>query len=183
MKTLETHRLRLRAFKASDLDQYSEYLSNPAVVRYLGRGQPKSREETWREMAMFLGHWHLKGYGMWALETRENSRFLGRVGFHNPEGWPGFEIGWVLGQEHWGNGYATEAARAALEYAFSNLDRDSVINLIHPEKSASIAVARRLGQSFHSEIEVEGIGAVLYCGTEAVLYCGTEADFRAIKSI
>ncbi|WP_299413626.1 GNAT family N-acetyltransferase [Acaryochloris sp. IP29b_bin.148] len=170
--TIETQRLRLRAFRDSDLDGYAEYLSDPGVVCYLGHGQPLSRKETWCQMAMFLGHWSLRGYGMWAVENRQSLEFLGRVGFHHPEGWPGFEIGWVLGKQHWGKGFATEAGRVALAFAFTKLGRDSVISLIHPQNAASIAVAKRLGLSFHSEIEVGGI--------EVVVYRVTEAEFCAI---
>ena len=145
--TLETPRLRLRSFHAADVDAYSSLCADPNVVRFLGDGIPMTRADCWRQVAIFLGHWELRGYGMWALESRATGEFLGRVGFHNPEGWPDFEIGWALGSAYWGQGYATEAAHAALRVAFSDLERPHVISLIHPDNKASIAVAERLGQT------------------------------------
>src|SRR5262249_35538589 len=69
---------------------------------------------------------------------------VGRIGFWNPEGWPGFEIGWMLRRSFWGRGYATEGAQRALEYAYTELQQPQVISLIHPENAASIRVAQRL---------------------------------------
>jgi RimJ/RimL family protein N-acetyltransferase len=87
---------------------------------------------------------------------------VGRVGCWHPEGWPGFEIGWTLRRSFWGLGYATEAARLALDQAFTELDQPHVISLIQPRNSASIRVARRIG------MRREGIGEVL--GTQVVIY-------------
>lgn len=64
----------------------------------------------------------------------------------NPAGWPGFELGWTLGRESWGKGFATEGAQRALEYAFTEMNRDHVISLIAPDNVASIPVAERLGE-------------------------------------
>lgn len=113
-----------------------------------------SRAEAWRNMAMILGHWQLRGYGTWAVEEQATNDFVGRVGFMYPEGWPGFELGGVLGRSHWGKGFATEAGSAALKYAFEELGRDHVISLIHPENEASIRVAQRLGQELEGRTEL-----------------------------
>lgn len=67
MPTLETDRLILRLFRETDLDAYSEMCADPDVMRYIGVGQPLSRSEAWRNMAMILGHWQLRGYGLWAV--------------------------------------------------------------------------------------------------------------------
>ena len=75
-----------------------------------------TRSEAWRNMAMVLGHWQLRGFGLWAVEEQERGVLAGRVGCWQPEGWPGLEIGWTLRRSFWGMGYATEAARAALEW-------------------------------------------------------------------
>ena len=63
-------------------------------------------------MALFIGHWALRGYGIWVVE-REGA-LIGRIGLWQPEGWPGLEVGWLLGRDAWGHGYATEAARASM---------------------------------------------------------------------
>jgi RimJ/RimL family protein N-acetyltransferase len=123
-------------------------------MRYLGPGAPLSRAEAWRQMALFLGHWHLRGFGMWAVEEKQSRALVGRIGFMQPEGWPGFELGWALGRAWWGKGYATEGAQVALSHAFTDLGRDHVISLIRPENSASIRVAERLGEQLEGETEL-----------------------------
>jgi [ribosomal protein S5]-alanine N-acetyltransferase len=99
---------------------------------------------------------------MWALEHRESGALIGRVGYLDPPGWPGFELGWLLAREHWGHGYAREAAAAALRHAFEVLQRERVISLIRPANTRSIAVAEALGQRLHSHIEMLGSEAAIY---------------------
>jgi RimJ/RimL family protein N-acetyltransferase len=113
-------------------------------------------------MAMVVGHWHLRGYGMWAVEEKSGGRLVGRIGFFNPEGWPGFELGWTLGREFWGRGYATEGARRALEFAFAETGREHVISLIHHENGASAAVAVRLGERVKDTTELFGSKVLVY---------------------
>lgn len=89
-------------------------------------------------------------------------KYIGRIGFFYPEGWPGFELGWVLGREFWGKGYASEGARRALEYGFAEMGRDHVISLIHPDNSPSIKVAERLGEGIEGETELFGHTVLIY---------------------
>jgi len=158
---LETDRLILRMWCEDDFEPYAKLCADAEVMRYLG-GKTYTRSETWRHMAFLIGHWHLRGYGHWAIEEKLSGHFVGRIGFLNPEAWPGFEIGWTLGREFWGKGYATEGARRALEYAFDVLDKDHVISLIHPENQASIAVAKRLGEKLEGKAEIMGIHVLVY---------------------
>ena len=145
---LETDRLKLRMWRDSDLDDYAEWTSDPQVMKFISPGgKPFTRAEAWRSMAFFAGHWHLRGYGHWAVEEKASGRMIGRIGFLFPDGWPGFEIGWTLARHAWGKGYATEGAARALQYAFKELDRPHVISLIHPDNAASMRVAERLGET------------------------------------
>ena len=171
MVTLEPERLRLRMFRESDLDAYAAMCADPDVMRYISAGgQPLTRVEAWRQMAMFLGHWELRGYGIWAAEERASGALVGRIGLFNPEGWPGFECGWILARAFWGKGYATEGARRALEFAFTELDREHVISLIRPANAASIRVAERLGETLERRTEL--------FGTEALVYGISRQSFR-----
>ena len=156
MVTLKTDRLLLRPFCATDIDDYARMCADPEVTRYLGDGRPLSRSDAWRQMAMLVGHWHLKGYGMWAVEERDGGRLIGRIGCHYPEGWPGFEVGWALARQYWGRGYAFEGARAALNHAFTALAQEHVISLIHPANERSIRLAERLGERAEGTTEVHG---------------------------
>lgn len=156
MVSLSTDRLILRMFRDDDIEEYGAICADAEVMRFIGDGKPLSRPESWRNMAMILGHWQLRGYGIWAVEERSTCGLVGRVGFFNPEGWPGFELGWLLGRKHWGRGFATEAARAALDFAFNVLHRDRVISLIHPENQPSIRVAQRLGERLDGVADLGG---------------------------
>lgn len=162
MVTLETERLLLRMWRESDFEAYARFCSDPEVMQFLGEGRPLSRLEAWRHMATIVGHWHLRGYGIWAVEERETGKLVGRIGFFNPEGWPGFELGWVLDREHWGKGFASEGARRALDYAFTEMNRDHVISLIHPDNIGSIRVAERLGEKLEGKTELFGHDVLIY---------------------
>lgn len=153
---LETDRLVLRMFRGADFDSYARMMADPEVTRFLGNGKPLGRLEAWRSLAAHVGHWSLRGYGMWVVEEKAGGAFVGRIGFFQPEGWPGFELGWALAREHWGRGYATEGARRALAFAFTELDREHVISLIDPENAPSIRVAERLGERVEGQVELYG---------------------------
>lgn len=159
---LETERLILRMFREDDFEAYARICADADVMRYLGGGKPYTRLEAWRHMAFLVGHWQLRGYGHWAVEEKASGNLVGRIGFLNPAGWPGFEIGWTLGRESWGRGYATEGARRALDYAFGEMGRDHVISLIHPENEGSIRVAERLGERLEGTAEIFGIEHLVY---------------------
>jgi RimJ/RimL family protein N-acetyltransferase len=154
---LETERLILRAFSPGDFETFASFMADADVTRYL-TGHPMTRAEAWRSLAVSIGHWHLRGYGTWAVARKEDGAFMGRVGMINPEGWPGLEVGWTLGKPFWGKGYATEAATAALNFAFLTQSVDKIISCIHPENVPSQAVAKRIGETKGplSEITVGG---------------------------
>lgn len=162
MITLETERLILRMLCEDDFEDFAELCADPDVVRYLGEGVPLSRENAWRQMATILGHWQLRGYGPWAVEERESGKVIGRIGFFNPEGWPGFELGWVLRKDRWGRGYAREGAGEALRHAFNVWKREKVISLIQPANEPSIRVALRLGYRLDGSTEVLGKHVQVY---------------------
>lgn len=163
MVTLETDRLRLRMFRETDLDAYAAMSADPEVMRYLGAtGEPLTRLEAWRQMAMFLGHWQLRGYGVWAVEERASGALVGRIGLFNPDGWPGLECIWTLARGAWGKGFATEGARRALAYAFTELGQPRVISLIRPGNAASVRVAERIGERLEGRVNLFGSEALVY---------------------
>ena len=159
---LETERLKLRMWRESDLDAYAEMSADPMVMRYLGPGNVMTRAEAWRSIAFFMGHWQMRGYGHWVVEEKASGRMIGRLGFLNPEGWPGFEVGWTLARHAWGKGYATEGGKAALHYAFTELDQPHVISLIHPDNTASMRVAERVGERLEGKASLFNIDVLVY---------------------
>jgi len=159
---LNTSRLSLRPLDAADVDAYAAMMADPAVTRYLGDGRPLDRSDAWRQLALFIGHWELRGFGMWGVEERETRRFLGRIGCHQPEGWPGFEIGYVLARDAWGQGFAREGTAAALTFAQRVLGREEVISIIRPANTASIAVATSLGARRTGRVDFYGADSAIY---------------------
>ncbi|MET0182664.1 MAG: GNAT family N-acetyltransferase, partial [Caulobacterales bacterium] len=141
-------RLILRQWRDSDLDGFAAMMSHRDVARFLtADGRPLDRTAAWRQMALYAGHWPLKGYGLFVLEEKETGAFVGRAGCWQPEGWYGFEIGWGLDPRVWGKGYATEAARAAANWAFVTFNLERVVSVIHVDNERSKGVARRMGMS------------------------------------
>jgi len=159
---IATERLLLRGFRDADLDAYAAMMADPEVTRFLGDGKPLSRVDAWRQMALITGHWALCGFGLWAVEERATGALLGRIGCFQPEGWPGFEIGYTLARPYWGRGFAREGAGAALGYARRVLGRSEIISLIRPENAGSIRVAESLGATHTGEVDFFASPARVY---------------------
>ena len=160
--TLHTERLILRRFFPDDFESYAEIFGDPEVSRYLGTGDPLSRSLAWRSFAMLVGHWHLRGYGMWAIEEVGTSALIGRIGLFNPEGWPGLELGWALARNAWGKGFATEGAQRAMDWAFLDLGVDRLISLVQPDNFASIRVAKNLGMAVNGKCKMLGQPVLIF---------------------
>jgi RimJ/RimL family protein N-acetyltransferase len=140
---LETPRLLLRPTRREDFDSWAEFMGDEPSARHLGGVQ--SRSLAWRSFHVMAGVWHMQGFAMFSVIEKGSGRWVGRVGPWQPEGWPGTEVGWGISRERWGRGYATEAAVAAIDWAFDALGWSEVIHVIAPDNAASQAVARKLG--------------------------------------
>lgn len=157
---LETQRLILRAFTQEDFAPLCEFYSDEESARFVGGVE--NAQQVWRRMASYIGHWALRGYGMWALETKEAGAFVGYVGNWFPEGWPEPEIAYGLTRAGQGYGYATEAARAALYHAYADLGWKTAISAIDPANTASASVAKRLGATYEEHRPVAFFTADIY---------------------
>jgi RimJ/RimL family protein N-acetyltransferase len=153
---VETERLILRGFREADLDGLFALAQDPLIAEYVNYNNAPLREACWRSIALWMGHWALRGFGIWAVEVRSTGTLAGRIGLWQPEGWPGTEVGWLLGRAFWGQGYATEAARASLDWGFTHLDVQELVSLIRPDNAPSIAVAERIGERFRGEVPFRG---------------------------
>ena len=154
--TLTTDRLRLRAFRAGDLDAYAAMQANPEVMRYLITGRTSPPVEVWRTMATFLGQWALRRYGMWACEKIDGSAFIGSVGTFQPLDWPEPEIAYSLDRPYWRQGFATEAAAAARDWLFEHFPLPRAASFIRPDNHPSKRVAERLGAVCERTFELRG---------------------------
>lgn len=155
---IETPRLKLRQWHGDDIAPYTAMLADPPTARFITvDGNPVIDEMTgWRHAVVMAGHWSLHGAGMFAVEERSTGKFAGRVGPWFPPAWPGFEVGWGIAREFRGKGYAVEAARASIDWAFANFELDQIIHCIDRENTASQGVARRLGAKADREIALFG---------------------------
>lgn len=148
---IETERLILRAWREDDAPAFAAMMAEPEVARFLTASQtPLSSAMAWRDMALFVGHWALRGYGLFAVEEKQSGTFVGRVGAWQPECWVGFELGWGLARRYWGRGYALEAARAAGDWIFASFALDRIVSLIHADNAPSQKLAQRLGMHIRS---------------------------------
>jgi RimJ/RimL family protein N-acetyltransferase len=141
--TLVTERLILRPPVAEDFDPYAQLLADESTARFIGGVQ--SRADAWRGFLTMAGAWVMQGFSFFTVVERASCQWVGRVGPMKPEGWPGTEVAWSLGASFHGKGYATEAATAAIDWAFDYLGWTEVIHTIHPDNVPSQAVAARLG--------------------------------------
>jgi RimJ/RimL family protein N-acetyltransferase len=137
-------------------------MADPDVTRFLADSRPLSRGDAWRQLAMIIGHWELRGFGPWAVEERSSGALIGRIGCLEPEGWPGFEVAYTLARAAWGKGYATEGAAAALHYARTVLGRSDIISLVRVGNHGSVNVATKLGATLADTIDLFGSPAEVY---------------------
>jgi RimJ/RimL family protein N-acetyltransferase len=152
--TLVTPRLLLRAWTSADIPAYTRMAAHPDMSKYTG--SPAGEGAVWRMFAFQIGHWALRGYGMWIVEERATGEFLGRAGLYEEYGWPGLEVAWTTRRDRWGEGFATEGGTAALNFAFTELGRERVISIIHPDNTASNRVAEKLGLTVVESTELHG---------------------------
>lgn len=139
---IETERLTLRPLAMDDLDQLVALQAEPEVARFMGA---YGRAELTVWVRSNLEEWARHGHGRMAILERASDNMVGRTGLRR---WPQFgetELGWALGADARGRGYATEAAGACLEWGFDALELDYITAMIRPDNPRSIAVAERLG--------------------------------------
>ncbi len=146
---LHTERLVLREWRSEDLDPFAALNSDPEVMRFM----PKllSRDECAARIQSIRDHFRDHGFGLWAVEVRGVTPFIGFVGLSIPRFeapfMPCVEVGWRLAREAWGNGFATEAARAAVEFGFSEIGLKEILSYTVPDNLPSRRVMERLGMT------------------------------------
>ena len=162
---IETERLLLRRFvPVRDLDDFARAVGDAEVMRFVGRRRPASREEAAAALEHYERRWRDNGIGHFAIERKSGRSVIGRVGVvfwdtaewrivESPEG-AQMELGWLLARDAWGQGYATEAARAARSFVFEHARPPSLASVIAPENVRSQAVARKLGATIDRRVEL-----------------------------
>jgi RimJ/RimL family protein N-acetyltransferase len=150
---LETVRLKLIAPNIDHLNAHHRIFTDDEVMRYLGGAI--DRTEVWDRLASTVGHWQLRGFGMWVVQEKSTGGIIGRAGLRYPDGIPGIEAGWAFTRDSWGKGYATEAASATLGYAFEHLQLARVNAVIHRNNMGSQQVARKLDMKIDESLSTD----------------------------
>lgn len=147
--TLTTPRLVLRPFISDDaLAMHRALSSDPDVMRFLPSGVPVSLERTQRSVDYFINHWREHGYGAWAVIHQASKEFIGQCGLNRLND-GAVEVFYAFATAYWGQGLATEAARAAVRYGFEVVGLPQIIALAYPQNAASRHVIEKLGMTFH----------------------------------
>jgi len=147
--SLRTPRLLLRGWRDADLAPFAAMSADPAVMEFLLPLTETGAVEAWA--ARLQAHWRDHGFGRWAVEIPGAADFIGVVGLawipYAAHFTPAVEIAWRLARPYWGRGYATEAARAALDWGFGELGLAEIVAVTVPANLRSRAVMERLGMS------------------------------------
>jgi RimJ/RimL family protein N-acetyltransferase len=176
----ETARLLLRVPELADAEALMGVLWDPEVVerKQVTLSQPPGGLDlalkNTREM---LDQWERRGYGQWSVVEKATGQVIGCVGFYHPQKpWPGVDLGWAIHRARWGHGFATEAAAAALAWAWAHTPIDRVISLIGADDTRSMRIATKIGQRF------ERVDADPVHGEPAHLYAIARPDAPARSS-
>lgn len=149
---IETERLILRPWCEEDLDPFFQLNADPRVMEFFP--SVKSYEETAEEFRLIRGSFETNGWGFWAASLIESSQFIGFIGLKNvgftANFTPAVEIGWRLAYEYWGKGYATEGAKASLQYGFETLHLNEIVSFTAVNNMRSRRVMEKIGMS-HDE--------------------------------
>jgi RimJ/RimL family protein N-acetyltransferase len=162
---LETERLVIRPYREDDATGLHEVFGSPDVMKWTPSPPSKDVAETAQRLArtMAFTAGQPPGFGLWALELKDTSEFLGQVGLFPVEGkGPDVEVAYELAPRVWGHGYATEAARALIEYGFGELGLRRVVALILPDNARSRNVASKCGMTLESPGRFYGLDLLVY---------------------
>jgi RimJ/RimL family protein N-acetyltransferase len=176
MVTLTTSRLLLRRWREDDLPAMAAVNADPEVMRWIGDGTPVDDDATAAGTARAEQHWQTHGFGLFAVEIRATGELAGFTGLNTPyslpEVMPSVEIGWRLGRRFWGQGIATEAARAALDFGFTDRALDRIVSIHQHGNDASGRIMRKLGMQLDRDITDSR-------GRQVRIYAISQSEYRA----
>jgi RimJ/RimL family protein N-acetyltransferase len=172
---IETERLILRKPRVEDAADLAVAFADPETMRFMGDGSIATEPQVEDRIRFWLARWQKNGIGLFAMENRSDGRVLGRTGFlvWDTANWETssfaeaderaeVELGWLVAREHWGHGYATEAALALRDWGIAEHGLKRLVSLIRPGNDRSVRVAEKIGERYESEILVNGLPAMLY---------------------
>jgi ribosomal-protein-alanine N-acetyltransferase len=167
--TLQTARLLLRPLLPVDAETLFQIYQTQGVLRYFPDPNPPQLDRVQRFIAGQQGHWEKHGYGNWGILLEGWSEIIGWVGLQYLPELDETEVGFLLDRPFWGKGYATEAARASLQFGFERFNLDKIIALVHPDNLASQHVIEKCGMLYQEMISLWGLDLKRYKGEKFLL--------------
>jgi ribosomal-protein-alanine N-acetyltransferase len=171
MTALATRRLRLRPFTLADHAAHASLYSDAEVMRYMPRGPlspAAARQASHTVLRHFIEHWAQHAFGVWAVTDKATGVLLGQCGLRFLPELNEVEVLYLLARACWGQGLASEAARAALTYGFDEVGLERIIALTRPENTASRRVMEKLGMRYEKNLHIFHLEAVYYAVTRDV---------------
>lgn len=160
---IETDRLLLREFSLEkDLNDYASIMAENEVGRWLPKGRGYTKDETIKFMEFIRDHWEKHGFGIWAVTDKATGSLLGHCGLNYIESLKEVEVLYALGFNGRGKGFCTEAAKASLDFAFSDLKMNHIIALAKSDNGPSKNVMEKLGLKYTKDIEIFNMNCVYY---------------------
>ena len=161
---LETERLWLCAWEPADLAAARTVFTDPEVMHYINGGVPRSDDEIRESISRQQNHLRSHGFCLWKLIQKSDGRLIGDCGLQPLEldGASEIEIGWRLAKEFWGRGFATEAARVALQHAVAHARLLRVIAIAMPENRPSLHIMEKLDMTYERASQKNGFNIVVY---------------------
>ncbi|OUC13469.1 MAG: hypothetical protein B0A82_16855 [Alkalinema sp. CACIAM 70d] len=169
---IETSRLILRPLTEDDFIPLCVLFADPAVMQYIGNGQPRSPQATANYLQWVMAHQQQYGFSLWSVVRKSDDRWIGQCGLWHLEHTQEIgtekieleeiELGYKFMQDCWGQGYATEASVAALDYGFTTLDLDRICAIAQPNNWASQRVMQKVGMHYEKTGQFYGQTCVYY---------------------
>ena len=159
---IKTAKLTLRAFNEQDVDDMYHILLGKNVLRHFPNSSPPSRVQVEKMIRGLLEHWGKHGYGLWAVHSRSEEKLMGRCGLQYLPETDEVEVDFILGNKFWGQGFATEAGHASLQYGFETLGLNTIVGIVHRDNIASQRVLEKIGMRFMEAKESFGMACFQY---------------------
>lgn len=160
--SLSTQRLLLRPYTLKDVEPLFRIVNNPAVHRYMPRTDPWPMDKARKWIELGMTHWAERGYGWWAVELHASGLLAGWCGLNYLDETDEIEVLYLIAEEQWGKGLATEAALATVEHAFNTVGLEYLVGIVHPENIASRRVLDKIGMTHKGKAQYFGIEVDTY---------------------
>lgn len=162
---VNSERLRFRGFRSDDAEALARFYVNPEVMRYLP-GYPAGFDgclsRARRDIETYNAHWEQRGYGVWAVEDRQERRLIGRCGLRWLDEFSAVELLFMFDQTHWRRGIGTEAASRAATFGLEERRLKRLIGLVLPENTHSRRVLEKAGFAYERHTQFRGLTVLLF---------------------